>query len=163
MPSWKTASLKSLKRKLRIARQLPLADWLVLAEAWWALLGFRLVLRWIRIEAPSAPADSLPDEAGPPPDHLSRAQRTGRLLGLAARGHILPMTCLVRALALRRLLERRGISSRLRIGADWSASGFHAHAWVEVEGRAVGEPADVSDRFAVFEPAILNSRVALPR
>ena len=140
------------KSRLRLARQLSPADWLILAEAWWTLLGFRLVLRWIRIEAPSAPADSLPDEAGPLPDHLSRAQRTGRLLGLAARGHILPMTCLVRALALRRLLARRGIPSRLRIGAGRSGGGFHAHAWAEVQGRAVGEPADLSDRFAVFEP-----------
>ncbi|MEW5828586.1 MAG: lasso peptide biosynthesis B2 protein [Chloroflexota bacterium] len=143
----------SFKRRLRLARQLSPADWLVLAEAWWALWGASLASSRMKIETLAAPPASLPDESPLRPEKIVLAQRTGRLLGLAARGHFLPMTCLVRALALYRLLERRGIPSRLRIGAARAGGGMRAHAWVEVEGRAVGESAGATERFAVFESA----------
>jgi hypothetical protein len=40
--------------------------------------------------------------------------------------------CLVRAVALVRLLREQGIQgSRIRIGVRWNGRGFLAHAWVE--------------------------------
>jgi hypothetical protein len=44
--------------------------------------------------------------------------------------------CLRRSLVLMQLLERRGISARLVIGAR-SGPDFLAHAWVEYDGRPV--------------------------
>lgn len=82
---------------------------------------------------------------------LARASRTGRTPGadeglVAARlGHTVTRTlralptdnrCLVQALVLSRLLARRGIPSRLVIGAHTEPQ-FTAHAWVEYEGRPV--------------------------
>jgi Transglutaminase-like superfamily len=58
------------------------------------------------------------------------------------------MRCLPRALCLRWLLGRHGIRTDLRIGVARKEAGLDAHAWVEREGRPVGEGPDVADRFA---------------
>jgi hypothetical protein len=47
--------------------------------------------------------------------------------------------CLMRSLVVTRLLARRGIASTLVLAARVEG-GFEAHAWVEVDGRAVLEP-----------------------
>jgi hypothetical protein len=47
--------------------------------------------------------------------------------------------CLMRSLVVTRLLARRGIASTLVVAARVEG-GFEAHAWVEVDGRAVLEP-----------------------
>ncbi len=48
-------------------------------------------------------------------------------------------TCLVRALALHTLLERRGCSAELRMGFARTASGsLGGHAWVEAGGNVFG-------------------------
>ena len=49
--------------------------------------------------------------------------------------------CLARSLVLTRLLARRGIPSKLVIGAQ-PAPDFRAHAWVECNGHAVLSPGD---------------------
>ena len=41
-------------------------------------------------------------------------------------------TCLMRALAARSMLARRGVQGCIRIGISEDASEFRAHAWVEV-------------------------------
>ena len=46
-------------------------------------------------------------------------------------------SCLPRALAARRMLERRGLTSALRFGVLRTAEGLCAHAWIEVAGRTV--------------------------
>lgn len=45
-------------------------------------------------------------------------------------------TCLVRALALQRILSKRGYPSELRIGVARTAKGFEAHAWL-VDGTEI--------------------------
>jgi transglutaminase superfamily protein len=71
---------------------------------------------------------------------LLEAERVGRAVARAAT--LLPWhpTCLRQALAVRRMLRRRGIASSLHLGvkngAEWAA-----HAWVTVEGEPVaGRP-----------------------
>ena len=65
MDSW-----KSLRHKRQLARGLSMRDWLALVQAWWALLGFNLALRWVhldRLEKFTRPGS----EKGPvPPDAL---------------------------------------------------------------------------------------------
>ena len=63
------------------------------------------------------------------------------------------MTCLPRALALQRMLARRGIVAALRIGVRKEAATLAAHAWVEVDGRAVGEPEAIEESFRALLPA----------
>jgi transglutaminase superfamily protein len=53
------------------------------------------------------------------------------------RGALRP-TCLRRSLVLLRLLHRESVDARLVIGARSPQDGFEAHAWVEVNGEALG-------------------------
>ena len=68
----------------------------------------------------------------------------------AARHSIFPSTCLERSLVLWWLLARRGVASRLRIGVRKSGEKFEAHAWVERDGVAIGEPEEAHLHYAPF-------------
>lgn len=59
-----------------------------------------------------------------------------RFVGAVGR-RIPGATCLTQALALRYLLEKRGIRSELEIGVGKDVRGFKAHAWLTVDGRVV--------------------------
>ena len=60
-------------------------------------------------------------------------------------------SCLPRALATQRLLERRGVPARLRLGLAKSDDGtIEGHAWVESEGRVVIGGTDIH-RYTVIE------------
>ena len=74
---------------------------------------------------------------------LEEARRLGWVVVRAL--NLLPgdTRCLRRSLVLMQLLTRRGISSRLVIGAR-SAPEFLAHAWIEHDGVAVLSPGDGS-------------------
>ena len=141
---------KSLKHKAQIARQLTLSNWFSLFEAWWVLLFFYLALRWKSYERLSKNDLFTRDELSNSASQLEFAQQLGRLVTLASRLYLLPMTCLVRALTLHWMLARRGLSVQLRIGANKSLDGLHAHAWVEIQGEVIGESEDVSERFHAF-------------
>lgn len=71
-------------------------------------------------------------------------QQAGDRLGRAVDGTLprLPVdsSCLLKSLTLSRMLARRGIDSVLVIGVDAPGQDFGAHAWVEVDGRALLEP-----------------------
>jgi hypothetical protein len=71
----------------------------------------------------------------------------------AARHHLYPMRCLPQALCLRRLLGRHGIAAELKIGVARQDGELAAHAWVECEGRPVGESLTVDERFATLNSA----------
>jgi hypothetical protein len=59
--------------------------------------------------------------------------------------------CLDQSLVLASLLRERGIDARLLIGAARGGAGIEAHAWVEIDGEPLGEPADLRERFRVLE------------
>jgi hypothetical protein len=80
-----------------------------------------------------------------------------RLVGVAARLAPGRPSCLVRALVLRSLLRRAGAAAVLRIGVRLECGRLDAHAWVECNGRAIGEAAEVATRYAPF-PGALSSR-----
>jgi hypothetical protein len=68
----------------------------------------------------------------------------------AARHSPVSSTCLERSLSLWWLLARQGIVAQLRIGVRKEGEKFAAHAWVEHEGTAVGEPEDTHVHYAAF-------------
>jgi len=60
----------------------------------------------------------------------------------ATRYGIFSPQCLVRAVALNRMLEVRGLAdSTIRIGVRWADGEFVAHAWVERAGVILGDSA----------------------
>jgi hypothetical protein len=78
-------------------------------------------------------------------------KQTCRMVLAAARRLPEQSNCLERSLTLWWLLARRGITSRLRIGARKTGEEFEAHAWVERNGEAVGEPERTHLHYAAFE------------
>ena len=64
-------------------------------------------------------------------------QITRFLVAVERAGRYVPGgTCLTQSLALARMLRRRGIAAEVRVGVR-TDDGFHAHAWVEVNGVAI--------------------------
>jgi Transglutaminase-like superfamily len=120
-----------------------------LARTWFGLRAFGFS-RWQRMlerrisqhktMSPCAPAVS--------------ANRIAQLLEAAAHSLFLPTNCLERSLALWSLLQRRGFPVELRLGARKQAGTFEAHAWVELNGVALNNPADEQRGFAPFDGAI---------
>lgn len=110
---------------------------LVLAEAAVALTLARLALRslpfrWLAPSADwSAPAPPAAGSADP------RAARVGRAIGRAADRLPWHSTCLVRALAGRMMLARRGVPSVLCLGVAKDVEAFRAHAWLLASGGVV--------------------------
>ncbi|MEO8198815.1 MAG: lasso peptide biosynthesis B2 protein [Thermoanaerobaculia bacterium] len=142
------------RSNLRRLLALPLHDQRLLCEAWWRLVAaaVRLRLRPARaialalVEPGAEWADAGHSELPEPPESLALA------VGRAGAHHLLPMTCLPRALALQRMLRRRGYSAVVRIGVRKVAGGVSAHAWVEVGGCALGEPEAIAERFLPLLP-----------
>lgn len=60
-------------------------------------------------------------------------------------------TCLRRALVLRHLLRRQGIATAVQIGVRPEGGGLAFHAWVEVDGEVVSEPAGRVEGFVPLD------------
>lgn len=120
----------------RFLRRGPRA-WGLFAQAWLVLLVASLCLRWLsfprveRLLAPAVRAKATADEEA--------VRLRVWAVDAAARRHLRAMTCLPHALGLRWLLGRAGIPTDLRIGIARQDGQLLAHAWVERDGRPVGE------------------------
>ena len=98
------------------------------ARCWWelavALVAVRSPWRWRYLNPPLA-------SRGPAG---ADAERIWHAMWEASLRHVKPLTCLEYAAALHRLLKRRGIDCRLRVGVREPQEGkpLDAHAWVEL-------------------------------
>lgn len=72
---------------------------------------------------------------------LHSAQRLAALAAIAGRRGLLSATCLRQALLVDWLLHRRGLNPILQLGVRKRDDKFDAHAWVELEGVALGQAA----------------------
>lgn len=116
---------------------------------------FRLALSGISYQRLTSPTASATNRAENPRD-WEFAQRIQRLTRLASQLHFPTMTCLPQALALRWMLNRRGIPAHIRIGVWKDKKIFQAHAWVEAQGRPIGDPENIPTRFNVLSESNLN-------
>jgi hypothetical protein len=80
--------------------------------------------------------------------------RIAWLAAAAARHGPIRATCLVRGLLTTYLLRRRGFDACLRVGVRLVEGRLEAHAWTECDGIALGEAADVAERYAPFADAL---------
>lgn len=116
-----------------------------LIVARWATLGRgRGYARFLGTPVAEAPE---PDGPASP-----EAVEIGRMVARVARVMPFRVKCLQEALAVRRMLARRGLASVLCLGLNRDggarASGEAAHAWVVCAGRVVAGD-DALERFAV--------------
>jgi hypothetical protein len=93
-----------------------------------------------------ASQNSLPEET-----ISQRIAITSRMVLAAARYSPIPSTCLERSLSLWWLLARQNIATQFRIGVKKDGEKFAAHAWVECNGIAVGEPGASHLHFVAFD------------
>lgn len=95
----------------------------------------------------SAPATA----GGEPREHRAGlAHGLAALVRAAARRGPYRARCLEESLLLWWLLRRRGIEGRLRLGVRKDGSLLVAHAWVELDGQAIGDRQGLTCRYAPF-------------
>ncbi len=129
-------------RLRRVGRifSLPRAELLALVRAQAALIAARWMVRsrpagdllaWdgtTRSERPGATVDE------------TRARAIERAVSRAADNGPVRATCLVRALAIQRMLGKSGLDpGRIRVGVRIVGDRFDAHAWVETGGLVLGD------------------------
>jgi hypothetical protein len=110
------------------------------AEMFWAqgMLLWAQALVWFR------PRGSLIGDARPSAADGSWnpdvAQRLARAVNRAAYHGLFRPYCLVRAVALNRMLEARGMhAGKIRVGVRLEDGEFSAHAWVDYAGVILGD------------------------
>jgi len=84
----------------------------------------------------------------------ARAQQIAKMVRVAAVYGRFGATCLPQSMVLWRFLQGQGIGCDLRLGARRENGNFEAHAWVEVDGVALNDAADVGERFRPLEPEV---------
>jgi hypothetical protein len=115
-----------------------------------------LSLRWRGFRATQAVLQRFLSNTNPEldPSVLSKdAAVTAHMVNAADRYGLVHPSCLAKSLTLWWLLERRGISSHLRIGIRKEGEKFAAHAWVERDGAALNEPDEHHHHYAAFDAA----------
>ena len=136
-------------QRVRKLVELGPAGWAELLRAQGALIAAQLRV-WTRPRGRLIACGTPPSPEPGACDHDGErvAERLALAVERAARYGVFRPLCLVRALALQRMLEARGIrSSRVRIGVRLRDGRFAAHAWVEYGGRVLG---DTSEHVGMF-------------
>ena len=85
-------------------------------------------------------------------DGVARARRVAMAVQRAAEYGLFRPTCLVRSIALERMLERDGVSGAVvRIGARVRDGRPQMHAWIEIGGSVIGERPEVASTFTPLQ------------
>jgi hypothetical protein len=115
-----------------------------------------LSLRWRGFQSTQTSLQLLLSDAPREHDHVfvnKDAAMTAQMVNAADRHGLVHPSCLAKSLTLWWLLERQGISSRLRIGIRKGKEKLEAHAWVERDGAALNEPEERHHHYAAFDAA----------
>jgi len=117
-------------RQLRRFLGLPWRDQLLLARAGSTVLCTRLVLGLVPFRVGRRMLRPRPTR------HPANIDRDKLAWAVLASSHAVPggRNCLVRAMALERMLRKRGLDAELHLGARGPADAFAAHAWIQRDG-----------------------------
>ncbi len=132
-------------KKLNKFLQLPLPERLLIVKAVFLLGAIRIALRWLPFQTLrrllakiSQPSFKLQNTE---PASIDKVVWAVTL----ARQYVRGVRCLAFSLAIQSLLIQQGCPACLRIGVTRGQEGeVWAHAWVEIQGQAVVESADLS-------------------
>ena len=130
---------------LRRLARLSARDWLDIAEAQIELLVAQFIVATRRTGelVSRAPLDPFGDDSAPgaPAANVDpRPEQLALAVGRAAENGVFRPLCLVRAVALKRLLDRHGFEgSVVKIGVRLSRGRFAAHAWVAYGDQILGD------------------------
>ena len=138
--------LRRVAAGIRLFRQLPSADRPILLRAWRELLVYRLRVRF-RCGFPAR--DMAFDGSGLATSAVP-VDRLVILFNQAAATSVHGTSCLPSSLALRRFLRRYGTETRLRLGTRKTEAGQAGHAWIEYDGRVIGDSEELVRQFVPF-------------
>lgn len=128
LAAWRELSGADRRRLLGLACGLPVIELSL------RCFGAHRTASWLsRVFVPSAPRSATSDE-------LRNADRLAQLAAIAGRHGIVTARCLSQALLLQAMLRQRGLDTVLRVGVLKDERRFDAHAWLELEGRALAQP-----------------------
>jgi hypothetical protein len=114
-------------------------------KAQWALL---VALAALRLQVTGRLLRPVRGEAGTGEVDEEYVRRIAVAVDRAARRGLFRPTCLVRSIALERLVERAGAGNAVvRVGVRREEGALHAHAWIEVDGQVVGDRPEHVRRF----------------
>jgi hypothetical protein len=144
-----TAAALTHDERLVTARAVPL---LLVARIALSTLGFRRARDLLAPSRANPASAGLVDSTATPPPASSAPGKMpiaaiARGVDIAARNQPRPATCLPRALVLHRILTDAGWPSTLHVGVRRTGAGLDGHAWVTVDGLAVGEVAGLTESF----------------
>jgi hypothetical protein len=126
---------------------LSIRDWGELVQAQWSLLVAQTMVRRRPVGSLATPAASI---RVADPARLSEARRLALAIVRASRFGVFRPQCLVRSVALSRMLDARGIDGAIvRVGVRRANGEFLAHAWVELAGETLG---DADEHVGSFVP-----------
>jgi hypothetical protein len=126
-------------------RRLFIGTWLILPIIDLMLRGLGL-RRTQRILGRSAALFSRGQAQAAGPAAVAAAEAKAAIIAIAGRYALANGTCLRQALLLWWLLKRRDQAAELRIGVR-TENGFAAHAWVELDGKPLGQTPEQRNRF----------------
>lgn len=136
-----------IKNKLHLFQSLSHQQWRWLWSAYWRLWPTLLRIKfkpagWLRqqISFDNRNAVALPTDS-------KLALDLYDVIRVAARLHFMSAACLPRSLVLVQMLEQRGLISNVYIGVAKSENGIASHAWVEMDGKMIGEAESVGRSF----------------
>lgn len=134
-----------LARKLS---SLSIRDWGELVQAQWSLLVAQTIVRRRPVGSLATPAAIV---GVADPARMSEARRLALAIVRVARFGLFRPQCLVRSVALSRMLDARGIHGAVvRVGVRRANGEFLAHAWVELAGETLGDADEHVGSFIPF-------------
>src|SRR5260370_34094494 len=137
-----------LQTRLRKFIELPATDRWLLASAIVSIVKARIVVTFVPVRRILQPVALRTDATLPDSARISWAVETA--------GRIVPSgkNCLVRAIAGREMLARRGVSSRIRLGiAKNSPDILKGHAWLECGDKIIPREDDHRTYAAIPTPS----------
>ena len=147
--------IAGLRRRLVALRRLPAVRARDLARvglAQWCLLRAQLSLLLTPRGRLLSAVPTRGVHAAGAADDVNRARQVVLAVDRAADYGLFQPTCLVRSIALERMLGRAGVEGAVvRIGARERRGRPQMHAWIEIGGTAVGERPEVTSTFTPLQ------------
>ncbi|MEW5919201.1 MAG: lasso peptide biosynthesis B2 protein [Gemmatimonadota bacterium] len=129
-------------------------QWRDMFRAQWALLVAQRTVKRLPPGQLTARRDAAEGSAyaSEPRVDTRRAQALGDAVRRVAKYGVFRPACLVRSIALQRLLQIDGIQGAIiRVGVRQSEEGMDAHAWVELSGEVIGDSATHVRQYAPLD------------
>ena len=145
-------------RSLRKLFQLSRTELWLLAQAVVLLSTVRVALKFVTITRLRRVADRTSRSNASTRLSLRKDQKSdelpenvARMVRLAAERGPIEAKCLEQSLVLSWLLRRRGVDARILFGARKQDAQMEAHAWVEIDGKAINEEQGFHQDFVPFD------------